>query len=278
MKKEGRPRRTEWNPCKVRGCKNTMRNGAKGFCRTHYMAYRRGRIREDGTEIRPPMRVVSYGEGARCLVPECENRPVGLGLCNKHLIQHRDGKDLGVDVPERGHKRTTKSYQFTTCIVGGCDERAISRMMCSKHAQQRAAGIIDEDGNKLRDLKKWQRPRKDRWVGQQGYVLVKAPDGHPGARCDGSILEHRLVMEDHLGRYLEDFEIVHHKDGNPSNNEISNLVLMDSRKGSGDRHPPGHEPLEEVESHLSALEEAIHNGMSRGAEFKDRLRRLARRL
>lgn len=36
---------------------------------------------------------------------------------------------------------------------------------------------------------------------------------------------HRVVMEKHLGRPLENHEHVHHRDGDPSNNDISNLEL-----------------------------------------------------
>jgi hypothetical protein len=40
------------------------------------------------------------------------------------------------------------------------------------------------------------------------------------------MLEHRYVMEEHLGRKLRTSEIVHHKDGNGLNNSIDNLELM----------------------------------------------------
>lgn len=39
------------------------------------------------------------------------------------------------------------------------------------------------------------------------------------------MLEHRLVMEKHLGRKLKTFEHIHHIDGNKLNNKISNLEI-----------------------------------------------------
>ena len=43
---------------------------------------------------------------------------------------------------------------------------------------------------------------------------------------------HRMVMEEHLGRPLSDNEVVHHIDGNSSNNDISNLQVMSSSEHS----------------------------------------------
>ncbi len=58
-----------------------------------------------------------------------------------------------------------------------------------------------------------------------GYVEVKCED-HPRVNSAGYVLEHRLVMEKYLGRLLEKDEVVHHIDGNRTNNSIDNLDVM----------------------------------------------------
>jgi hypothetical protein len=59
----------------------------------------------------------------------------------------------------------------------------------------------------------------------QGYIVEEAPN-HPACNIDGFVLQHRLVMESHLGRYLSSKEIVHHIDEDKTNNAIDNLMLF----------------------------------------------------
>ncbi|MGC4378264.1 HNH endonuclease [Fictibacillus sp. Mic-4] len=60
-----------------------------------------------------------------------------------------------------------------------------------------------------------------------GYIMEYAPE-HPASKpAKGYVPQHRLVMERHIGRYLTEDEIVHHKDENKQNNDISNLEILD---------------------------------------------------
>ena len=59
-----------------------------------------------------------------------------------------------------------------------------------------------------------------------GRVFIYAPE-HPNANLNGShILEYRLIAEKKIGRMLTDKEIVHHKDGDVTNNGLDNLDVI----------------------------------------------------
>jgi len=60
---------------------------------------------------------------------------------------------------------------------------------------------------------------------QNGYILIYQPE-HPRANSTGYIFEHRLVMEQKLGRHLLRSEKVHHLNGIRDDNRPENLELM----------------------------------------------------
>lgn len=57
-----------------------------------------------------------------------------------------------------------------------------------------------------------------------GYIKELAKD-HPHADKGGYVMQHRLVMERVIGRYLDPKERVHHKNGVRSDNRPENLEL-----------------------------------------------------
>ena len=72
-----------------------------------------------------------------------------------------------------------------------------------------------------------------RRVGKDGYVIVTAPKDHPYAkkrpnRNQKMMYEHRLVMEQKLGRYLLPEEVVDHIDGLTLHNAPENLRLFEN--------------------------------------------------
>lgn len=86
------------------------------------------------------------------------------------------------------------------------------------------------------------------WVGgrsvnDRGYVRVQLPDGR-------RLQEHRYVMEQVLGRRLEDHEHVHHKNGNPSDNRPENLEIWEVKPKT---HPNGVRKMDAIKRSIEEL-------------------------
>lgn len=87
------------------------------------------------------------------------------------------------------------------------------QIKCQRTGPRAGAGHPDWKGGRL--------------VDKDGYILIYCPN-HPYTRKPRKkyVLEHRLVMEHHLKRYLKPSEVVHHHNKNKADNQIENLGLF----------------------------------------------------
>jgi hypothetical protein len=76
-----------------------------------------------------------------------------------------------------------------------------------------------------------------RRVRDDGYIDLWRP-GHPLARVDGYVCEHRLVLHD-AGLTVPDGFEVHHIDEDRSNNSLDNLAVLTAAAHHRLHHPPG---------------------------------------
>lgn len=65
-----------------------------------------------------------------------------------------------------------------------------------------------------------------------GYTMIYCPK-HPFATKDGYVMEHILIMERAIGRYITREEVVHHKNHNRNDNRLENLELMTFKAHAG---------------------------------------------
>jgi len=61
-----------------------------------------------------------------------------------------------------------------------------------------------------------------------GYIVIYKPE-HPLSNHRGYVLQHRLAMEEFLGRYLLPEEQIHHINEIKDDNRIENLMLFENR-------------------------------------------------
>lgn len=180
--------------CSIQNCDKPARK--TGLCHAHY---RRSRL---GQSMDVPVR--SWGLDGSCTVDGCSKPRHCKGLCSAHYRRRRLGESLDTPLRRRGPVDAP-------CEVDGCMRPHRAGGFCAMHHQ---------------------RKRRNGEVGIPGPRVAPAgsgytnPDGYRILQINGkNASEHRVVMERLLGRPLESFENVHHKNGRRADNRPDNLEM-----------------------------------------------------
>lgn len=146
------------------------------------------------------------------------------------------------------------SQIFPHCQYKGCNKKIAGKGFCHVHRVYA-----------IRLLGATTRPMRSRGEGSlnnQGYIKKYNPTR------GRAVAEHRLVMEEHLGRLLTDEENVHHKNGVRHDNRIENLELWITSQPYGQRVEDIYEWAKTI---IDKYEKDIENGKLVGPLGHDRV-------
>lgn len=202
--------------CSVDGCARPYY--AKGMCQMHYARVARGKTLGPAQPIDRhgycPERDEYTGDEATC---ECgaKFRQRTLGEPKRYCSTRCRARANGRNSRARGYQRPEKP-----CSVDGCEKTSLSLGLCTMHyTRYRKSGDPGEVES---------RHRPGEWRPTKGGYMIRWLDGVQE-------LQHRVVMEEHIGRPLWQDETPHHKNGDRADNRIENLELWSKAQPAGQR-------------------------------------------
>lgn len=184
-----------------------------------------------------------------CSIDGCERLSRARGLCSSHYMTLRNRGALPA-------KLVTE-----VCKVPDCGAAHFGKGYCKMHLARFKSGTLERDMPK-------RRMGGGNMTGK--YLEVYRPH-HPNSSRTGMILEHRLVMSEHIGRPLLPHENVHHKNGQRTDNRIENLELWSSYQPGWPTHTGqggvGHRTAQTLLARLAPGGDRWHCSIAKSSEF-----------
>jgi predicted nucleic acid-binding Zn ribbon protein len=193
-----------------------------------------------GDECRKPKANRQRTADAGCIEPGCDRYPNGArGYCRPCYHKHKNAGDFGGQICSKAdcerlvyghglcrmhlhHAVESGEVERTRCAVEDCGKPSRANGLCFMHIMRvRTYGEPGEAAPRQR---------------ARGTGNLNSRTGYIDIGVNGRKLgQHRLVMEQHLGRELLPTESVHHKNGQRHDNRLENLELWSKSQPAGQR-------------------------------------------